>query len=464
MRCDLALLAGLALASCTTPQAATRDVAGLTVARSGVEAPRRDPGRMDELHPAVAERLREPLDADGAVSIALRQSPELQARLAQVDLAVAELWSARPPNPEVEMEALMDGGQASVLEVGAVMDIGALLRMPLMRRAAQAQLDSAELEAAADVLRYAYDTRVAFHRYQADLQLVELYRAAMETFLAAWEAAESMAEAGNLRQLDVAQNRAAYERSRIDVAQAELRALMSREQLQVLLGLDGRQTDWAVIDGFEAPGGGEPPPAPALERTAVDHSLVLNAQQRTLVAWSRRVGVERMRGALPEAHAGLFAEREEGEWSFGPAAGVAIPVFDQNQGAIGETRARLRIAQHELLQKAIRIRSLARRARATWLNAAERVRFYDETLLPARAEVLEQTLLQYNAMNVGVFQLLQARRAVIDAARERVEAMFDLWRASAQVELVVAGGEPPAMGGPDMSGEAMNAGGGDGGH
>jgi len=393
----------------------------------------------------------------------VRQSPELQARLAQVDVAVAELWSARPPNPELEMEALMDGGQASAIEMGVVMDIGALLRMPLRRRAAEAQLDAAELSAAADVLRYAYDTRVAFYRYQADQQLVALFRTAQETFLAAWEAAESMAEAGNLRQLDVVQQRAAYERSRVDVAQAELRALMSREELQVLLGLDGRQTDWRVVEDFSVPGA-EPPAVDDLERVAVDHSLVLNAQRETLVAWGRRVGVERMRGALPEAHAGLFAEREEGEWSFGPAAGLAIPLFDQNQGAIGETKARLRIAQHELLQKAIHIRSLARRARAAWLNAAERVRFYDEVLLPARANVLEETLMQYNAMNLGVFQLLQARRALIGAARERVEAMFDLWKASATVELVVAGGEPPAMSGPSLGEGSMGRGGGDGGH
>ncbi|MBO6934840.1 MAG: TolC family protein [Deltaproteobacteria bacterium] len=463
MRCEHLLMVALFAVGCVTPEAATRGVGRWSVARSGIEAERRAPSEMDELHPAVAERLREPLDADGAVSIALRQSPELQAQLAKVDIAVAELWSARPPNPEVELEALMNDGQASAIEMGAGIDIGALLRMPLRRRAAQAQLDAAELSAAADVLRYAYDTRVAFHRHQADLQLVELYRTAMETFIAAWEAAESMAEAGNLRQLDVAQNRAAYERSRVDVAQAELKALMSREELQVLLGLDGRQTEWRPIEGFAAPEA-DPPEVEALERVAVEHSLVLGAQEQTLLAWSRQVGVERMRGAIPEAHAGLFAEREDGEWSFGPAAGLAIPVFDQNQGGIGRTRAQLRIAQHELTQKAIRIRSLARRARASWLNAAERVRFYDETLMPARAAVLQETLLQYNAMNVGVFQLLQARRAVIDTARERVEAMFDLWRARAQVELVVAGGEPPAMGGPDVSGEAMGTGGDDGGH
>lgn len=161
MRTALTLLATLLLA-CTTPGAATRDVTSLTRARAGrLEAPRRAPGEMDELHPAVAERLADPLDADGAVSIAVRQSPELQARLAKVDVAVAELWSVRPPNPELELEALMDGGQASALEMGAVLDIGAWLRMPLRRRAAQAQLDSAELSAAADILRYAYDTRIA---------------------------------------------------------------------------------------------------------------------------------------------------------------------------------------------------------------------------------------------------------------------------------------------------------------
>ena len=462
MRSESLLVATLALGACTSTHGSFREVSSLTTAHAELQVERTDPGALGELHPEVAERLRDPLDADGAVSIALRQSPRLQARLSEVDLAVAELWQARPPNPEVEMEAVIGDGQSATLEMGAVMDLADLLRLPLQRRAAEASLGAAELQAAAAVLRYAFETRVAYYRYQADRALLELMRTASETFLAAWEAAAGMHEAGNLRALDVAQQRAAYERSRVDVAQAELRALMSREKLQVWLGLDGRATDWQARDGWTVPG--DPPTTEGLEQLAVERNLVLEAQRETLLAWSRRVGVERMRGALPAAHAGLFAEREEGQWSFGPAAGLTIPVFDQNQGDIGRTRARLRIAQQELLQKAVQLRSLARRARAAWLNAAERVRFYDETLLPARLEVLDQTLLQYNAMNVGVFQLLQARRALVDTARERTEALFDLWRAHASVELLGAGGEPPEMDGPAMGTTPSNGGSDDGGH
>ena len=451
----LALGAGCA----ATPRSSFRHVAD-RAARADLEVERRDPGSMDELHPEVAERLGAPIDADTAVAIALRQSPALQSRLARVDVAVAELWAVRPPNPDVEMEAVLRDGESATLEGSAVMDVADLLRMPLQRRAAAAELEAAELDAAAAVLRYAYDTRVAYYRYQADRALVELYRTASETFLAAWEAAEDMHDVGNLRALDVSQQRAAYERSRVDVVQAELRALLSREELQVRLGLDGAQT-WEVVEAWEPPASLE---ADGLERLAVEHNLVLAAQQQTLFAWSRRVGVERMRGALPEAHAGIFAEREEGEWSFGPAAGLTLPVFDQNQGGIGRTKARLRIAQQELLQKAVELRSVARRARASSLTAAERVRFYDETLLPARLEVLEQTLLQYNAMNLGVFQLLQARRALVDTARERTEALFDLWEAHAAVELLAAGGDPPAMSAPAMNSTAGDGGGSDGGH
>ena len=40
---------------------------------------------------------------------------------------------------------------------------------------------------------------------------------------------------------------------------------MSREELQVLLGLDGRQTEWRPIEGFAAPEA-DPPEVEALER------------------------------------------------------------------------------------------------------------------------------------------------------------------------------------------------------
>ena len=68
------------------------------------------------------------------------------------------------------------------------------------------------------------------------------------------------------------------------------------------------------------------------------------------------------------------------------------------------------------------------------------MRFYRETLLPVRERVVSESLLQYNAMNLGVFELLTARRNLIDTARAYVEALRDFWVAHATLEQIAAGG------------------------
>jgi outer membrane protein TolC len=52
---------------------------------------------------------------------------------------------------------------------------------------------------------------------------------------------------------------------------------------------------------------------------------------------------------------------------------------------------------------------------------------------------LEQTLLQYNAMQIGIFQLLQARREQLDAELAEVETRREYWTARAAFEVLLAG-------------------------
>ena len=59
--------------------------------------------------------------------------------------------------------------------------------------------------------------------------------------------------------------------------------------------------------------------------------------------------------------------------------------------------------------------------------------------------------LQYNGMFVGVFQLLQARRDQIDAAREYIEALRDYWTARANLERAVGGRLPAPVPGVSIS-------------
>ena len=52
---------------------------------------------------------------------------------------------------------------------------------------------------------------------------------------------------------------------------------------------------------------------------------------------------------------------------------------------------------------------------------------------------MQQNQLQYNAMQVGVFQLLLARQQQIDTAQRYVESLRDYWLAHTEVEQLLKG-------------------------
>jgi cobalt-zinc-cadmium efflux system outer membrane protein len=139
-------------------------------------------------------------------------------------------------------------------------------------------------------------------------------------------------------------------------------------------------------------------------------------------------------------HAALSAERNgEGAWALGPVVGVQLPVFATGQGPARAAVAKLEVEQHRYAELAVRVRSAARAARHRFVTARERLQFVETTLLPARQAVLAESLLQYNAMALGVLTLLQAQRDLIGAQRAAVEARRDYWLARLELEQVLAG-------------------------
>ena len=77
-------------------------------------------------------------------------------------------------------------------------------------------------------------------------------------------------------------------------------------------------------------------------------------------------------------------------------------------------------------------------------SARAKAAFCREQVLPIQEQVVRQTQLQFNGMLVGVFQLLQAKRDEIDAAREYVLAVRDYWVGRAELERAVGGRLPAA--------------------
>jgi cobalt-zinc-cadmium efflux system outer membrane protein len=403
----------------------------------------RDPARQ-----RVRELLAQPLDARSAVQIALLNNPGLQATFEELGVARAQLAHALAiPNPTVEAALRFRGSDPSGsdspnIDLQAMEDLSALLFLPLRNGAAQAQLDVAKAEVAAQVLDLAFSVKVAFLSYQAATQGLQLRRTVLDATQASFDAAKRLHDAGNIPDLSLAKEQALYEETRLAFAAEQAAVLAAREQLNALLALPP-ETKWSVQPAMP-----EPSPVTSLldnlEQRALAQSLDLQLLRQRVAAAEKQASVASWRGWIPEIKAGVSAERGEGRWGVGPAAAVELPIFYQGQGESGAFEAEARRAEQQHVDAVSRVRAAARAAMVQLKTASESVKLYKETVLPLREQILSETLLEYNAMGAGLFELLQAKRDQITASQSYVELLRDYWVARARVEQLLAGRLPAA--------------------
>jgi outer membrane protein TolC len=209
--------------------------------------------------------------------------------------------------------------------------------------------------------------------------------------------------------------------------------------------------------------------AEELEGRVLEASLDLRAMHHGIMALGHEVGLKRLEVMFPEGNLGAKAEREpDGTWSVGPVTSFSLPVFNFGQGASAEARARLEQAYERYTDLAVRIRRSARSAFVESEALGNNSRYLLEVVVPLRSRITEQTQRQFNAMQLGVFQLLEARRREFEAGRRYVETLRDHWVARTRVEALLLGRLPEArfgISGPDSGSTAAMAGNGNsGGH
>ncbi len=448
------IAAALSLCGCVSHSIRedTAAVRALAAARADLDVVDRDPQAWLRDEPAVRDLLARPITVESAVRIALLNNRNLRGALYELGIARGELVQAGLlPNPTVDgnyrFVPSVDNAPPQV-DIGIEIDVTGMILAPLRAEAAGARLEAARLRTAGAVLDLAYRVRLAFYRCQASAQQLELMRTALDAFVASAEAARALRDAGNVRDLDVAIEEAALEQARIDVARAELAQFDDRERLNVLLGLYGRGVTWEV-EGRMADPPDDPIHDDRLEARAIEASIDLAAMRAELDAVGRSLGLARAEGLIPNITIGVHAEHDDDRWEVGPEATIRLPIFDQNQGNVRAREAELDALRERYVALAIAIRASVRAARNRAVATQLMARRYREVLLPARTRAFEQTLLQYNAMQVDVFRLLAARREQIDAAREYIDALRDHWQARATLEQVLAGRVAGTIG-PDV--------------
>lgn len=450
-----ALLPTLGACASTSAKPAFDDVASAVQDRSGHRvrwAAHDDEKEARETEKAIDRLLSAELSADAAVQVALLNNPTMRATFEELSIARADLvqegllknpvfsigttaWEAEHISPNLFMSVEQD-----------FLDI---LTMPMRKRVAATELEATKLDVGDHVLSLAASVREAFYEAQAAEQVVAMRRLVEEAAQTAGELARRQHEAGNMNDLTLSTELELAGRTTLDRQRAEGEAAVAREKLNKLMGTWGVRTAWKLAPRL--------PELPATEPN-LDHLESVAIAERLDVAAARR-NVQAIAYATSLAKTTRFTGtvnvtveagrlRHSGRIGFGPSVGIEIPLFDQRRAQIAKLEAFGRQAEEHLRGLAIDARADVRSSRVRVQTARAVVEQYGKVIVPLRESIVKYSQEQYDAMLLGVYQLIQSKQNEFEAYREYIESLRDYWIARSDLERAVGKRVGP---GPDVT-------------
>lgn len=437
----LAIFAGCAS---TSPKPAFKEVSQTVEARSGHKTSWNQATDEDKAADKSVDRLlQQDLTADAAVQIALLVSPTLQAKFEELAISQADLVQAGLlKNPTFTLgRTAWEAEHIDPNLFGTVeQDFLDIVTMPLRKRVAATELEATKLEVADHVLELAAKVREAFYTAQAAEQVVAMRRLVEEALKTSAEIARRQHEAGNMSDLVLSNELALAAQTSLDRRRAEGEAIVAREKLNKLMGLWGPRTAWKMPPRLPNVPSQEPP-LEHLESAAIAQRLDVGAARRNVQAMGYALGAAKTTRWVGTVNISVEAGRlrHNRRFSFGPSVMLEIPLFDQRQAQIARLEAFLRQGENELQALAVDVRADVRSSRARVITARGLVEDYRKVVVPLREDVVRFSQEQYDAMLLGVYQLIQAKQAEYDAYREYIEAVRDYWIARSDLERAVGG-------------------------
>ena len=409
-------------------------VSALTRERIGQPAQRQPAAPQD-----IRRLLSTPLDADGAVELALKNNPGLQAGLAELGVAEADMVQAgRLRNPGFSFSR-MRGGDNVEIERGVLFDLGALLTMPLRSGIQQRRYGQAQLQAAARVVELAADTRRAWFNAVAAQQTVAYMEQVRMSAEAGAQLAQRMAAVGNWSRLDQSRQQLFYADAIAQLARARHQHTAARERLTRLLGLSGDEPGYSLPERLPAL-----PAAPRAlndaEALALRQRLDIQVARLDVDATAGALGLTRATRFVNVLDAGYLNKSMTGEpRENGYEVSLELPLFDWGGARAAKAEALAQQAVQRAAGLANEARSQVRENYSAYRTAHDLARHYRDEVVPLRKRVSEEVLLRYNGMLASVFELLADAREQAASVNAAINAQRDFWIADTDLQAAING-------------------------
>ncbi len=444
-RTTLVLALAVTVTGCATlsPDGGMNDVRQLAQDRVGAPARALSTATQPEaVRGAVDALLAQPLTVDGAVEIALLNNPGLQAKLAELGLAEADLVQAGRLRNPVFAYSNKRSAEITQIERTFLVNVAALVLMPLALDIEQRRFAQAKFAAAADIVGTAAATRQAFFRAVAAQEMLTYYAQVKLSAEASSELARRMVQVGNWSKLAQMREQAFYADATAQLARAQQAALAEREQLTRLLGLWGSGTQFTLP--LRLPDLPAAPFEPAdAERTAMERRLDVQMAKLDAESMAKSLGLTRATRFVNVLEVGYTNESETGERrKNGYEIELELPIFDWGSARVAAAETRYRQAMARTAEIAINARSDVRETYAAYRTAYDLAKHYRDEIVPLRRRIADENVLRYNGMLIGVFELLADAREQVGSVNAAIEATRDYWLAETALQLALAGKSP----------------------
>lgn len=394
------------------------------------------PGKTDLATTASATTLT----LAQALRIAAERNPNFKEFAASREAARAEVLQAVAwPNPELEASAGVAIGRESPRESRATYGLGLtqLLEWPAKRRARRAAAEAAApvVEREEDVFRATLraDVMKAYAAVLYYRRSLALAHEALATTRQIEEIVTRRVEGGEAPEVDRVQARV----ERLEAA----RTVQAQQRL-----LEGAKAALNALCGRGLPVRFEPAGELAANLAGADLARareVALAQHPTLrrlaaVARQKELALEREKKAWwPDLKPGLGWGREFDADTFGASLGLELPLWNRNQAGIAAAGAELKKAQAELARARQEVERDVEAAWQAYESAREQSAAFGGGLGAAAAESLRIASFLYEQGETDLLKLLDARRTARQTAAGRLQALYELNTARAELERAI---------------------------
>ena len=396
-----------------------------------------------------ADLLAKPLSMDGAVQLALTNSPAVQTLLAQswADMAQAN-QNGRIANPLFTFERVRFGDE---LEIGRLLSFGLLDLLTLPRRIsiARGQIAQTKVQLTSSVVDQVTQVRQAWVRAVAAQQSLTYAGQVNTTAQASAELARRMQQVGNFNKLQRARQQVFYADATAQLASSQHAATAAREELTRLLGLTDEQAGQLKLPERLPDLPKEARQSAAVSATATEQRLDVQMARLQLDVAGKSQGLNLLtslvdvelgirRDTVFDNAAGTSTPRR------GYELGIRLPIFDWGSAKRDAMNAQSLAAANRYEGTVRGASSQLRESYSAYRTAYDVAKHYRDEIVPLRKTMAEENVLRYNGMLIGVFELLADNRDQITSVIAAINAYQQFWLADAALSASLTG-KPTSM-------------------